>query len=566
MDRVKVFPGQIPLETDILSTNKNAMIGVAKIAQALLGSSTFCHGLSCVPTGPASMQVVVNPGQIYSLQNVDDTAYSSLSADTTHQILKQGLQLDAINLNCPAPGTVGQSINYLVQAVFAETDVDSSVLPYYNSSNPASAWNGPGNSGATDTTRRADKATVTVKAGTAATTGSQVTPTPDANNVGLWVVNVAYGQTSITAGSIVQAPSAPFVPGDGAVSFMRNALYSKSVAGNANVTLDAQESNYPIINLTGALTGSINVIVPAASKRWVFENSTSGSYSITVKTASGTGVAIPQGYAVDLMCDGVNVIAITDATAVSNSQHGQCLLTKSGSDLLLLPLNGNKLMINGTSQSIPSAGVALAATSATPDTNYYIYAYMNSGTMTLERSTTGHATDSTTGVEIKSGDATRTLVGFARAITGPAWSDTDAKRFVISWFNRHMISGVASFTTDRSTASTTQTEVNSEIRCEFITWGDEAVIGGFSGTAVNSANNPVVTSISVDGGTGEDGAQNISNLNSTERAGFSLPFFRVLSEGYHYTTILGNVVGSGTATWQGGSAPVRATNRIAVRG
>jgi hypothetical protein len=52
---------------------------------------------------------------------------------------------------------------------------------------------------------------VGVKAGTAATTGTQTTPTPDAGYIPLWVVTVPYGDTSVDAGQIVAAPGAPAI-------------------------------------------------------------------------------------------------------------------------------------------------------------------------------------------------------------------------------------------------------------------------------------------------------------------------------------------------------------------
>lgn len=122
--------------------------------------------------------------------------------------------------------------------------------------------------------------------------------------------------------------------------------------------------------------------------------------------------------------------------------HGQCRLTKSGANLVLSRHNGTKLIIDGTAETIPSGGVTLAATGLSVDTTYFIYVFMSGATMTLEASTTGHATDGTTGVEIKSGDSTRTLVGMARVITGPAWQDTDAQRFVRSWFNDPGVTGL----------------------------------------------------------------------------------------------------------------------------
>ena len=211
MDRVQVFPGAIPLETDLLNTNKNTMVGLAKLAAAMLGTSTQVNGLSVVPTGPASLQVFVNPGEIYQLVNLDGTAYSSLAADTTHQIVKQGILLDQMTLSCPSPATAGFSVNYLIEATYSDIDALPVVLPYYNASNPAVAYSGPANVGTTNNTVRQGKVTLTAKAGTAATTGTQTTPAADAGYVGLYVVTVANGQTQITAPNIAQVAGAPII-------------------------------------------------------------------------------------------------------------------------------------------------------------------------------------------------------------------------------------------------------------------------------------------------------------------------------------------------------------------
>jgi hypothetical protein len=210
MRRQTVYPGAVPLETDILNTNKNIMIAIGHLIQDMLGTSTLFSGLGCVPTSPAGMTVNVNPGRAYSYQATDTGAYSSLAADA-HQIVKQGILLDAVNLSCPAPTTAGFSQNYLVQAAFQEIDAGSVVLPYYNATNPAQAYSGPNNTGASNTTYRDNTVQVQVKAGSAATTGSQVTPTPDAGFNGLWVVTVPFGATTITSGMIAQYAGAPFL-------------------------------------------------------------------------------------------------------------------------------------------------------------------------------------------------------------------------------------------------------------------------------------------------------------------------------------------------------------------
>lgn len=210
MDREIVYAGSIPLDTDILTAQKFAMIGIAWAVQAALGTSTLVSGLGCVPTGPASLQVVVNPGVIYTQGNTDGSTFGGLAADS-HQIMKQGILADAATLSCPAPGTAGQSINYLIEAQFQEVDGTPVVLPYYNASNPATAWSGPNNTGTAQNTVRKASCAVQVKAGAAATTGSQVTPAADAGWTGLWVVTVANGQSTITAGNIAALAGAPFI-------------------------------------------------------------------------------------------------------------------------------------------------------------------------------------------------------------------------------------------------------------------------------------------------------------------------------------------------------------------
>ncbi len=83
---------------------------------------------------------------------------------------------------------------------------------------------------------------------------------------------------------------------------------SKSVAGGADVALTATEAANQFIELTGALTANINVTVPAAARLFMIYNATSGAYTLTVKTAAGSGIVAPQGLRVMLECDGTNVI------------------------------------------------------------------------------------------------------------------------------------------------------------------------------------------------------------------------------------------------------------------
>jgi hypothetical protein len=212
MDRQIIYPAAIPQDTDLLSTNKNALVGLGYALQDILGASTCVAGLPCTQTLVASLAVLVGAGRVYSLQNIDGTAYGTLAADTADQIIKQGIQLGSVTLATPAPVTAGQSINYLIEASYQDSDTTPVVLPFYNSANPAVPFSGPGGLGATSNTQRKGAVVVQVKAGIPATTGTQTTPAPDSGFVGLYSVTVANGQATVTSTNIVQLPTAPFLP------------------------------------------------------------------------------------------------------------------------------------------------------------------------------------------------------------------------------------------------------------------------------------------------------------------------------------------------------------------
>lgn len=159
---------------------------------------------------------------------------------------------------------------------------------------------------------------------------------------------------------------------------------------------------------------------------------------------------------------------------------GQCLLVKDGSNLKLSPLNGNLLTINGKVEVVPDAGVTLAVGALSNTTLYYVYAYMNSGTMTLEASTTAYATQAGANLKIKSGDATRTLVGMCYLQSG-AFVSSLQKRLVRSWFNEPSIVGYSAGL-NGTTGSGTFAEISTSFRIEALLWANEtakAVLTGY---------------------------------------------------------------------------------------
>lgn len=211
MDRILVYPGSIPLDSDILNTNRETMVALGYLAQAVLGTNTVIDGLTCTPTVPASLTVAVGPGCIAQPSVVDTLAYGSLPADATSPLLKLGVNLSTSSFTLSAPTTSGQSVSYLIQAALLESDTDPIVLPYYNATNPMQPYSGPENSGIAQNTRRIQRVQLQLKAGAAADTGAQFTPPVDNGWVGLYVITVSYGQVSIGPANIARLPTAPFV-------------------------------------------------------------------------------------------------------------------------------------------------------------------------------------------------------------------------------------------------------------------------------------------------------------------------------------------------------------------
>lgn len=220
--------------------------------------------------------------------------------------------------------------------------------------------------------------------------------------------------------------------------------------------------------------------------------------------------------------------------------HGQCrLVYVSSTQLKLQPFNGRALNIGGLPELIPSVGVTVSNSGLSANTVYYVYAYMNAGTMTLELSATGHSTH-TNGVEVKTGDTTRTLVGMCRTNGGSQFLEDSTNLFVISYFNRRRKTGRAMFTANRTqNYSVSYSEIHTEIRVNFLTWGDDSVLQSADGSWAVSTSGALATAyVSIDGDSAGQRQACVTGL--TAQSALCSRDERVVAEGYHYGTLLGS--------------------------
>ncbi len=104
-------------------------------------------------------------------------------------------------------------------------------------------------------------------------------------------------------------------------------VLSVAQGDTANLTLTntdyvSNQARNAVVNLTGAMTNNRNMVVPTANKLYLVKNSTSGGFSVTVKTAAGTGVAIAAGTAQWVYCDGTNVVQGLSGTLAAQAASG----------------------------------------------------------------------------------------------------------------------------------------------------------------------------------------------------------------------------------------------------
>lgn len=108
-----------------------------------------------------------------------------------------------------------------------------------------------------------------------------------------------------------------------------------SVSGGST-SLSETQARSMILNFSGTLTSAQAIVVPNVSKMWLVRNATAGDYALSLKTASGTAVAVPQGSWCVAFCDGADTIYVSVGNDTSNGLRfasGQVSLYVAGEEL-----------------------------------------------------------------------------------------------------------------------------------------------------------------------------------------------------------------------------------------
>lgn len=142
---------------------------------------------------------------------------------------------------------------------------------------------------------------------------------------GTWTLQVGKG---LGSGFVAQTPLYTVVAGVATVTSYTDSrilagppglsgvygFAAQSVAGAVDVIATHaafSAARATLLDLTGALTGNVALIMPRLSGRYLVRNSATGAFTLTVRGPGGTGVVIAAGATRQLVCDGLDYAAVT---------------------------------------------------------------------------------------------------------------------------------------------------------------------------------------------------------------------------------------------------------------
>ena len=181
------------------------------------------------------------------------------------------------------------------------------------------------------------------------------------SNGGLWISTTENNTTN------------PDTGGAGWVSLAFEGSQAITVT-TADVTVTQLQSAYPVLIISGAKTAARNLILPAIVGEWIIQNNTTGAFTLTAKTAAGTGVTLTQGESTFIYGDGTNIYFADSAKVASfNGRVGTVTLNAADVTTALgyTPIGPNltgAVTSVGNSTSLGSFTSANLATALTDET------------------------------------------------------------------------------------------------------------------------------------------------------------------------------------------------------
>lgn len=285
----------------------------------------------------------------------------------------------------------------------------------------------------------------------------------------------------------------------------------------------------------------------------------------TIPIVAGDGAALSggemiAGRIVSFIYDGANAQIVGPATTSEYGGNpigvlsGGYLTVESTTSLQFARLNGTQVPISGVFQMIPGTPITVSNSGLAANTLYYVYVYMNAGTMTLALSTTGHVAGPN-GYPVSGTNSGYTLLGMVRTngssqfvpISIGSGAGVSSTILCLNYYNQTLQPGYCSILNATSTSGS-PVELNSSYRIQFLSW-NVALVGTLMGEASNSAApNSSSAAIGLDGSLWSPVAAAGTPTTNTQLCTTTAFGAVIVSEGYHQGEIFGSVNG-GTGTF-----------------
>ena len=193
MDRQIVYPGAVPLDTDLMLQSRHAMIGLGYLAKMIIGDGgCYADGFACAPG--QGLSVVIGPGSLSYPTVVDAGFVGSLPPDGD-PLVKLGVNTSPVTLSIAGPGL------FMVSGCVLEAQAGDVVVAYYNAANPSQTLFGPSGNGTAQASVIQQRVSLSVTSGNGVPSGS----------LPLWTISVPADATTITSAMISEASGAPFL-------------------------------------------------------------------------------------------------------------------------------------------------------------------------------------------------------------------------------------------------------------------------------------------------------------------------------------------------------------------
>lgn len=157
------------------------------------------------------------------------------------------------------------------------------------------------------------------------------------------------------------------IAGTNTLSTDADVTLTQTQGASAGSNISATTAQYMQLFFNGARTGIKNVTVPATSKVYVVNNSTTGGFAVVVKTGVSTGVSIANGEKAVIAYDGSDFVKI--ASSLISGLTGTLPVANGGTGVTTLTGvvygNGTSNMTAATGSQIAAAIGSTAVTNAT---------------------------------------------------------------------------------------------------------------------------------------------------------------------------------------------------------